>query len=84
VVVYQGNSKRGHYVASLKPAAGPHWVLFDDHEVITILDDDQGRMRSPSSKMREEQDEQKGQVEELIPPNSPMDGAPQRQNTGDD
>ena len=71
----QWRNPRGHYVASLKPAAGPHWALFDDHEVqwvpeksvlpqettiliytlpdrerkeevITILDDDQGKMSS--------------------------------------
>ena len=33
VVVHQGNSKKGHYITFLKPAEGPHWALFDDHEV---------------------------------------------------
>ena len=34
VVVHQGNStKQGNFVTFLKPAAGPHWALFDDHKV---------------------------------------------------
>ena len=34
VVVVQGNlTKQEHYVTFLKPVAGPHWPLFDDHNV---------------------------------------------------
>jgi hypothetical protein len=33
VSVHQGNSEEGHYITFLKPAGGPHWVLFDDHNV---------------------------------------------------
>ena len=33
VVVHQGNSTKGHYITFLKPAEGPHWALFDDHNV---------------------------------------------------
>ncbi len=33
VSVHQGNSEKGHCITFLKPAGGPHWALFDDHNV---------------------------------------------------
>jgi len=33
VVVHQGDSKKGHYIAFIRPSGGPHWALFDDENV---------------------------------------------------